>query len=192
MLEFRIHGRGGQGNVVAAYLLASAAIGAGFYAQAFPAFGAERRGAPVAAFVRVRRTPIQRRCEVEHPDFVVVQDATLLQVPATLGGLTADGGVVVNSGRGEESTSSTADGHSMVQVPATGIAEQEIGRAIPNVPLLGALLALTELIPMDALYDALAERFDARTAQLNRQAADAAARLVTGGAWREYANAQVD
>lgn len=116
----------------------------------------------------------------------------MLQVPATLDGLTPDGAVVVNSGRGKESADTTVEGHSAVHVPATGIAEQEIGRAIPNVPMLGAFLALTELFPMEALHRALGERFDAETAKLNRQAADAAARLVNAGAWRELAYAHVD
>ena len=69
MIEVRIHGRGGQGNVVAAYLLATAAIEEGWYAQAFPAFGAERRGAPVTAFVRINQQIVRRRCQVrQHLD----------------------------------------------------------------------------------------------------------------------------
>src|SRR5260221_13169617 len=96
-VEIRIHGRGGQGNVVAAYLLAAGAIRAGFNAQAFPAFGAERRGAPVTAFVRIRVTPIRRRAEVEHPDFLVVQDSKLLDIPGTTAGLVDGSGILVNA-----------------------------------------------------------------------------------------------
>ena len=78
MIEIRIHGRGGQGNVVAAYLLAAAAFDAGLQCQAFPAFGAERRGAPVVAFVRISETPIFRRNQVKHPAYLIIQDRTLL------------------------------------------------------------------------------------------------------------------
>lgn len=185
--EIRIHGRGGQGNVVAAYLLAAAMVRVGKHAQAFPAFGAERRGAPVTAFVRCRTRPIRRRAQVEHPDLLVIQDPTLLRLPETLSGLRADGGIVVNSGR-KPSLPFTAPSDARVAcVPATGIAEETIGRAIPNVPLLGALVALTEIVPLDALYDALAERFAPETAERNRRAAEAAAACVAAGAWRDLA-----
>ncbi|RMD71774.1 MAG: pyruvate oxidoreductase subunit gamma, partial [Gammaproteobacteria bacterium] len=84
MIEIRIHGRGGQGNVVAAYLLAIAAFEEGKYSQAFPSFGAERRGAPVVAFVRASDTPFRRRCQVREPAFLIIQDHALLHVPGIL------------------------------------------------------------------------------------------------------------
>ena len=86
MIEVRIHGRGGQGNVVAAYVLASAAFTEGWHAQAYPAFGAERRGAPVVAFVRLNKNKIRRRCEVAQPDFHIIQDEAQLQVPGLIDG----------------------------------------------------------------------------------------------------------
>jgi len=77
LIEFRIHGRGGQGNVVAAYSLATAAIDEGRYGQTFPAFGAERRGAPVVAFVRIADQAFKRHCQVLHPAFLIIQDQAL-------------------------------------------------------------------------------------------------------------------
>lgn len=188
----RIHGRGGQGNVVAAYLLAAAAIRAGFFAQAFPAFGAERRGAPVAAFVRVRKTPIQRRCEIKSPLFVIVQDATLLGISATLGGLGPDSRILANSGRSEGVRDFAVGDFQAVCLPATRIAEQALGKPIPNVPMLAALIALTGLLPLDSLHEVLTERFDSETAERNWTAADMAVRAVTAGAWQELADAHTD
>lgn len=91
MIEVRIHGRGGQGNVVAAYLLATAAFTEGWHAQAFPAFGAERRGAPVVAFVRLNDKPIRRRCQVAEPDFLIIQDEALMRVAGITDGLKSSG-----------------------------------------------------------------------------------------------------
>jgi pyruvate ferredoxin oxidoreductase gamma subunit len=183
-VEIRIHGRGGQGNVVAAYLLAAGAIRAGFHAQAFPAFGAERRGAPVTAFVRIRETPIRRRAEVEHPDFLVVQDAKLLDIAGTTGGLAERGGILVNAETAGSLAAGMTDRFRVVALPASRIAEEALGRRVPNVPLIAALLALTGIFPLDAFVAALIERFDAATAAANRKAAEAAFAAVPAGAWR--------
>lgn len=183
-MEIRVHGRGGQGNVVAAYLIAAGAIRAGFNAQAFPAFGAERRGAPVTAFVRIRETPIRRRAEVEHPDFLIVQDTKLLDLPGTTAGLVADGGILVNA----ESTSAVAaevrSRFPVVTLAASRIAEEAIGKKVPNVPLIAAFLALTGIFPLAPFVEALTERFDAKTAAANRKAAELAFGAVTARAWR--------
>ena len=80
MIEIRVHGRGGQGAVTSTELLALAAINEGKYAQAFPSFGPERRGAPVMAFVRISDAPIRTRERVYNPDIVVVLDPTILKI----------------------------------------------------------------------------------------------------------------
>lgn len=182
-IEFRIHGRGGQGNVVAAYLLAAAAIRAGFHAQGFPAFGAERRGAPVTAFVRIRDVPIRRRAEVEHPDFIVVQDQKLLDIPATVAGLAAGRGILVNA----ESTSGLSPAivsrFAVVALAASRIAEETIGKNVPNVALIAGLIGLTGVLPLSAFIDSLAERFEPKLAERNRKAAEAAFAAVPAGAW---------
>src|SRR5574341_1239427 len=97
MIEIRVHGRGGQGAVVACKTLAAAFFAEGKAVQAFPAFGVERRGAPVAAFVRADEKPILLRCEIREPDHLIVLDATLLEAVNVAEGLTRGGWVVINS-----------------------------------------------------------------------------------------------
>ncbi|HHJ14365.1 MAG TPA: pyruvate oxidoreductase subunit gamma [Gammaproteobacteria bacterium] len=188
MLEVRIHGRGGQGNVVAAYLLATAAFEEGRYGQAFPAFGAERRGAPVTAFVRIADTPIRRRCEVRQPAFLIIQDEALLHVPGVLGGLQPGGGILVNSARSSEILWER-HGRPMQGLPATRLATEILGRPVPNTALLAAFLTLTELLPRQALVKALAERFHGKVLDDNTALIERAAAQVSPGAWKEGAHA---
>lgn len=185
MLEIRIHGRGGQGNVVAAYLLAAAAIDAGRFAQAFPAFGAERRGAPVAAFVRIDEHPIRRRCQVREPLFLIVQDPALMEVPGTLSGLRPGGTVLVD---GPETAIDDGGDNEIIRIPATRLAIEHIGRPVPNTALLAAFITLTELMPLSGLIDALAERFKGPVLEKNRALIEAAAETVEAGRWREVAH----
>ncbi|HSV28480.1 MAG TPA: 2-oxoacid:acceptor oxidoreductase family protein [Candidatus Omnitrophota bacterium] len=188
MIEVRIHGRGGQGNVVAAYLLATAAFETGRHCQAFPSFGAERRGAPVTAFVRIADKPIKRRCQVAAPAFLVVQDSGLLHIPATLDGLRAGGGIVVNSQRSSEDLAAEC-GRPVVALPASQMAADILGRPVPNVALLSAFLAVTGLMPADALVKALAHRFKGDVLERNTKLIEAATKTVPAGLWREVAHA---
>lgn len=183
MIEIRIHGRGGQGNVVAAYLLATAAFETGRYGQAFPSFGAERRGAPVMAFVRISDQPIRRRCQIRQPAFLVIQDEALLHVPGVLEGLLSGGGVLVNSNRTSEALSARAK-RDMVALPASLLAREELGRPLPNTALLAAFLALTGLLPLEALHRALSERFSGRILDNNIRLTERAAQQVPPGLWR--------
>ena len=109
MKELRIHGRGGQGSVTAAELLAIAAFRDKKFSQAFPAFGAERRGAPVMAFLRVDDKPIKIRSKVYEPDYVVVQDATLIGVVDFMSGLKEDGILLINTPKSPDELG--IDGH---------------------------------------------------------------------------------
>ncbi|MDZ7750456.1 MAG: 2-oxoacid:acceptor oxidoreductase family protein [Gammaproteobacteria bacterium] len=187
MLEIRIHGRGGQGNVVAAYLLATAAIGEGRYAQAFPAFGAERRGAPVVAFTRIGTAPIHRRCQVLQPAFLIVQDRALLHVPGVLNGLKAGGGILVNANdRPDDEDLGDAD---VVTLPATALANEYLGRPVPNTALLAAFLSLTGMLPVAALTNALGERFTGKVLERNTALVENAASQVDAGRWQEVAHA---
>jgi pyruvate ferredoxin oxidoreductase gamma subunit len=99
MFQVRFHGRGGQGVVTAAELLASAAFREDRYAQAFPSFGSERMGAPVMSFCRIDDKPIRTREPVTEPDALLIQDPTLLHQVGLLDGLRPDGHVLVNSSR---------------------------------------------------------------------------------------------
>ncbi len=189
MLEIRIHGRGGQGNVVAAYLLATAAIGEGRHAQAFPAFGAERRGAPVAAFVRIAAHPIHRRDQVRSPDFLIIQDQTLVHVPGVTTGLKPGGGILVNSER-PAAELGLDPGFVTLTLPATRLAQEYLGRPVPNTALLAAFLSLTGALPLEALIEALAQRFKGDILERNRKLVEAAAHEVPAGAWKEDEDAR--
>ena len=96
MIEIRLHGRGGQGAVTSAELLATAAIQQGKYAQAFPNFGPERRGAPVMAFIRIDDHPIRNRHMIHNPDLVLVLDPSILRLVDVTSGLKQDGILVTN------------------------------------------------------------------------------------------------
>lgn len=102
MIEIRFHGRGGQGAVTSAELLALAAIEEGKYAQAFPSFGPERRGAPVLAFCRISDEPIKIRANIYEPDIVVVLDASLLKIVNVASGLKPEGILVTTSNNSPE------------------------------------------------------------------------------------------
>jgi pyruvate ferredoxin oxidoreductase gamma subunit len=188
LIEIRIHGRGGQGNVVAAYLLATAAFEDGRYAQAFPSFGAERRGAPVTAFVRIADKPIRRRCEVLEPAYLIIQDEALLHLPGVLNGLLPGGGILVNSNRSSNELSETV-GQSVVALPGSSLANEILGRPVPNTALLAAFLTLSGLLPQDALVKALAERFKGKVLENNVKLIETAAQRVTPDAWKEEARA---
>jgi pyruvate ferredoxin oxidoreductase gamma subunit len=186
MIEIRIHGRGGQGNVVAAYLLAAAAFDAGMQCQAFPAFGAERRGAPVVAFVRLSGMPIQRRNQVRQPAYLIIQDRTLLHEPGLTDGLLPGGAILLNANlSAEEATRLT--GRPTVTLAATAMALDTVGKDVPNVPLLSAFLTLTGLVPHASLAHALAQRFQGEVLEKNQRLIDLAADKVPAGLWKEDA-----
>lgn len=182
MIEIRIHGRGGQGNVVAAYFLAMAAFEVGRHGQAFPAFGAERRGAPVVAFVRIDDQPVRRRNQVTEPGFLIIQDEALLHVPGVLDGLKPGGGILVNSTR-DSADLSAEFGREMVALPAAAMAKEILGRPLPNTALLSAFLDLTGLLPQEALIKTLAHRFKGPVLEKNTQLVEEAAGRVPAGAW---------
>lgn len=182
MIEVRIHGRGGQGNVAASYLLAGTAIRQGWHALAFPAFGAERRGAPVAAFVRMDQQPFGRRDQIAHPDYLIVQDETLLHDRATLSGLKPGGGILVNSPR---TPSDLGLEGKVYTLPANTLAEEHLGRPVPNTALLAAFLTLTGLLPVEALSDELAHRFKGSVLDKNRALITAVAETIEADLWNE-------
>lgn len=188
MKEFRIHGRGGQGSVAAAYLLAAAAFEAGFTCQAFPSFGAERRGAPVTAFVRIDSAPIHLRAQIQTPDFLIVQDDTLLLDHAITAGLKPGGAMLVNSDRPGDDIAA-AFGCRAFCVPATALAVETIGKPIPNTALLAAFLGLSGLMPLEALASALKGRFNGDTLARNLALIDRTAASVPQGLWKEPADA---
>ena len=160
MIEVRIHGRGGQGGVTSAELVALAAISEGKYAQAFPSFGPERRGAPVLSFIRVDAVPIKRRYEVRTPDVVVVLDPSLIQVANVTAGLEKDGIIVINTGkRIADVKKEFAIDARVATVDATKIAREILGLPITNTTMIGALVRATAIVEMDSLIEPLKHRF---------------------------------
>ncbi len=139
-LDIRWHGRGGFGAKTAAALLAEWVIDLGGYGQAAPEFGPERRGAPVQAYTRIGPDPIRRRGPVERPDVLVVLDRGLLQTPATTAGVGPHTWVLVNA-PGPVTVPGAAAGR-VAAVDASRIARQHLGRDIPNVPMLAAVVAV--------------------------------------------------
>lgn len=170
MKEFRIHGRGGQGAVTTAELVALAAIGEGKYAQAFPSFGPERRGAPVVAFARISDSPIRIRSKVYEPDVVVVLDPTLLQLVAVEEGLKENGVVIANA---PESDGGFIERLKPTQkfytVDANAIAMEALGRPITNTTMIGALVKATGAVKLESFEEPVRERFG-RLAERNLQA----------------------
>jgi pyruvate ferredoxin oxidoreductase gamma subunit len=184
MFQVRFHGRGGQGVVTAAELLASAAFREDRYAQAFPSFGSERMGAPVMSFCRIDDKPIRTREPVMEPDALLIQDATLLHQSDLFAGLRPDGYVLVNSPHGAEEiglaefAAKHRSGH-LLTVPATNLALASLDRPLPGAPMLGGFAALTQAVSLDALLAAIAERFTGKVAAGNSAAARAAFDFVT-------------
>ncbi|GAA4474753.1 2-oxoacid:acceptor oxidoreductase family protein [Phytohabitans houttuyneae] len=178
MFEVRIHGRGGQGVVTAAELLAAAAFADGRRAQAFPSFGSERTGAPVVAFCRIAERPIRLREPILRPDALIVQDATLLRQTDVLAGLADDGLVLVNSTRQLTELGLPGRGGRVVVVPASRLAREHLGRPLPNAALLGGFAALCGLIRLEAVTAAIRARFAGRLGEANAAAATAAYDLV--------------
>ena len=160
MLELRFHGRGGQGAVTSAELLALAAIAQGDFAQAFPSFGPERRGAPVMAFARIDQQQIRNRTAVQTPNVVLVLDPSILRIANTSAGLTEDGIQIVNTKKpAAELREEFGLKGKLVTVDANTIAAEEIGRVITNTTMLGALVKTTGVVKKELLIDELKTRF---------------------------------
>ncbi len=179
MFEVRIHGRGGQGVVTAAELLALAAFDEGRQAQAFPSFGSERMGAPVVAFCRIDDRPIRLREPVVEPDALIVQDPTLLHQVDVFGGCRPEGFILINTARsfdelGLGDFARRFRHERLLTVPASDLAREHTGRAVANAALLGGFAALSGLVSLDAVVAAIRERFAGAVGEGNAAAARAA------------------
>ena len=160
MIEVRIHGRGGQGAVTSAELVALAAISEGKYAQAFPSFGPERRGAPVLAFTRVSDEPIRLRTAIREPDVLVVLDPALIPVANVTSGLKEGGIIVVNTSKSiAEIKKEFSITHRTAVVDATKIARETLGLPITNTTMIGALVKASGIVGMESLLEPLSHRF---------------------------------
>jgi 2-oxoacid:acceptor oxidoreductase gamma subunit (pyruvate/2-ketoisovalerate family) len=158
MVEIRIHGRGGQGAVVACKLLAEAVFQEGKFCQSFPAFGVERRGAPVAAFTRIDDKPITLRCEIYEPDHLVVLDPTLIGPVNVVAGLKPGGTVLINSDR-PPGFFKLPGSYKVVTVDAAHIAvKNRLGTKstpIVNTAILGSFAKITGLVKLESILAAI-------------------------------------
>ena len=172
MKEIRIHGRGGQGSVVTAEILAIAAFEDGKFSQAFPYLGGggDRRGAPVQAFLRIADRPIRLRSKVHDPDFVLVQDPTLVKEVEVTRGLRPEGLLIINSEKDPQELG-LPSGIRALSVPATRIALEEIGRPIMNTALMGAFSAITGEVSLPAVLRAIRSKFPGEVGEKNARAA---------------------
>jgi pyruvate ferredoxin oxidoreductase gamma subunit len=183
LIEIRWHGRGGQGAVTSADLVARAAINEGKFAQAFSSFGPERRGAPVSASVRIdSKNPIRVRAEIAEPDVVVVLDLGLLHTANITSGLKENGVLIVNTKKSFQAIELEFKvTQELAIVDATKVAREELGINIVNTSMVGALIKATGVVELASLVEPLQHRFG-RLAERNVNAMERAyeATLVRG------------
>ncbi len=178
MQEIRFHGRGGQGAVIGSEVLAHAFFIEGKFVQAFPAFGVERRGAPVMAFCRIDESPIHLRNQIYKPDHIVVLDPTLIESTGVTSGLKEKGGILINGKKAPEYYRNLLGSRfSVFLVDASSIAVQHrLGspaNPIVNTAILGAFSRATGLLSIDSVEQAIKAYVPTKTKD-NRKAALAA------------------
>jgi len=170
MVEFRWHGRGGQGAWTASELLARTALDEGKFIQSFPEFGPERMGAPVMAFTRISTKPIRLHCAIYDPDVVIVLDNTLLKTVPVTAGLNGDeAALIINSSEEPavlKESLRVAKGK-VWTVPATEIALKILGAPITNTALLGVVAKSTGIVSLEGIARTLKGKFRADLAEKN-------------------------
>jgi len=169
--EIRWHGRGGQGAITAAKILAQAAYLEGYRGvTAAPSFGAERRGAPVSASTRIAPQTIMVVSQVENPNVVVVLDHTLLKYEEVTSGLVKGGWLILNSWRHPKELA-LGDGFNIATADATEVCSSlgliVAGMTVVNTAILGAFIRATEALGMSSVERAIRERFSDQEASIN-------------------------
>ncbi len=176
MIEIRTHGRGGQGAVIASEILADAFFREDKFVQAFPAFGVERRGAPVMSFTRISDSEIRERCQIYEPDHLIVLDPILIETVNVTSGLKEGGWIIINTNRSMEESELTRK-FKVAAIDANTIAiKYGLGsRATPivNTAILGAFAGATKLVSLDAVLTAIGEFVPAKK-ENNRKATEEA------------------
>ena len=168
MTEIRWHGRGGQGTVTAAKVLADACLSGGRHVQAFPEYGPERAGAPLRAYNRVSPNELRMHCPVLKPDVIAVVDATLLDSINITEGAKEHSIYIINTTKDPAEIRqklAVASLQKVITVDATKIALDCFGRAMPNAPMLGALCKATGLITIEHLLDEVRKSFGKKFSQ---------------------------
>lgn len=194
MRELRLHGRGGQGTVIASKLLAVALFLEGREVQSFPMFGVERRGSPVTAFLRVDDVPIKLRCEILEPDDLIVLDPTLIGATDITAGLKPGGRILINTDQAPEDFPQLLERFHVSTIDATGIAIRHgLGgksQPIVNTAILGAFAADSGTITMASVRDAIREEVPMQI-EANIAAAAEAVTAVRQVAMRDASRTEV-
>ncbi|MBU1398292.1 MAG: 2-oxoacid:acceptor oxidoreductase family protein [Pseudomonadota bacterium] len=169
MKEIRIHGRGGQGSLVLAQFMAIAALKDGKYGQAFPFLGGggERRGKAIMAFCRLSDRPIRLRCKIANPDYVIVQDPTIINEVDVLGGLRPGGLLLINSDKTAEALGFDVSAIRVVTISADELARAILGKPIINTALLGTFAGVTKELSLDAVLSAVRSKFPGSLGEKN-------------------------
>lgn len=186
MQEIRFHGRGGQGAVIGSEVLAHAFFIEGKYVQAFPAFGVERRGAPVLAFCRVDNSPIYLRNQIYEPDHVIVLDASLLESVDITQGLKPRGSVLINGKLDMDHYRETIGTRYAVHVVNAGAiaVRHRLGspaNPIVNTAILGAFSRATGLVSLTAVEQAIEEYVPVKKEENRNAARDAYEKTMISG-----------
>ena len=174
MIEIRWHGRGGQGGVTSAELLAKAAYRDGYKGvQAFPYFGAERRGAPVKAFTRIADEVINVRSQIYTPDIVAVLDSAIVDLIDVTEGLKDNGKVIINTPKAA-SEIKLSKGH-VYTYDGTGIALKNGllvgGLPVINTTMLGAIAKATGLVKLETVQQVIRDNWKGKVGERNAQGA---------------------
>ncbi len=161
VVEIRWHGRGGQGAKTASLLLADAAFNTGKYVQGFPEYGPERMGAPITAYNRISEERCTVHSNIYEPDYVVVVDSTLLVAVDVTKGLKEDGAIVINTNKPIDEIRTKLKGYKgrVYTIDAGKIAEETIGRNIPNTPMLAAIVKISGVVEEKAFIKDMEESF---------------------------------
>ncbi len=178
----RFHGRGGQGVVTAADILAVAAFKEGYHTLSFPMFGAEKRGTPVASFLRISDEPIVVRDEIYNPDYVVVLDPTVMESVNVMAGIKEGGMLICNYPKGSEELKAELKADEfkirVATINATKMAMEVLGRPITNTTMVGAFAGATRIISLETLLETVREWFKGELAEKNAKLIEDAYRYM--------------
>lgn len=162
MIEIRWHGRGGQGAKTASLLLADAAFNSGKYVQGFPEYGPERMGAPITAYNRIGSERCLIHSNIYEPDFVVVMDESLISAVNVTEGLKKEGAIVINTGKTPQEIREMLGGYQgrVCCIDADRISQDELGRVVPNTPMLTAIVKISKVIEEESFTRDMEESFN--------------------------------
>ena len=171
LYEIRWHGRGGQGAITAAKIMAQAAYLEGYRGTtAAPSFGAERRGVPISASTRIAPQTVMVVSQLEEPDVVVVLDHTLLKYEEVTSGLVREGWLIVNSWRNPTELDVKGD-FNIATADATRVCSNlgliVAGLTLVNTAMLGAFVRATKVVGMASIEKVIRERFPKDAVEIN-------------------------